>query len=84
MPLFDFLEAASEPCRVATRKAFGEHIPGWTCRTSQSVFGGNGWEWNIPTSAWYSLHFYEHWAFTKDHNFLVNRALPMLGEICAF
>lgn len=84
MPLFDFLEAASEPCRVATRKAFGEHIPGWTCRTSQSIFGGNGWEWNIPASAWYSLHFYEHWAFTKDDTFLVNRALPMLGEICAF
>lgn len=84
LPLFDFLEAAAEPCRIASRKAFGEEIPGWTCRTSQNIFGGNGWEWNLPASAWYALHFYEHWAFTGDTAFLKERALPFLHEICAF
>ena len=29
---------------------------GWTARTSQSIFGGNGWQWNIPASAWYAQH----------------------------
>lgn len=84
LPLFDFLEAAAEPCRIATRKAFGEKRRGWTARTSQNIFGGNGWEWNIPASAWYAQHFYEHWAFTHDSVFLVERALPMLREICEF
>jgi len=44
VPLIDFIVAAQEPCRIATRKAFGEKTRGWTARTSQSIFGGNGWE----------------------------------------
>lgn len=84
LPLFDFIEAAAEPCRRATRRTFGDQQPGWTCRTSQSIFGGNGWEWNIPASAWYALHYYEHWAFTNDTVFLMTKAIPMLHEICQF
>ncbi len=82
LPLVDFIEAAAEPCRVATRKAFGEKTRGWTARTSQSIFGGNGWEWNIPASAWYAQHVYEHWAFTRDEAYLKKSAYPMLKEIC--
>jgi alpha-L-fucosidase 2 len=82
IPLVDFIEAAAEPCRVATRKEFGEKTRGWTARTSQSIFGGNGWEWNIPASAWYAQHVYEHWAFTRDTEYLKGSAYPMLKEIC--
>ncbi|MCO5951188.1 glycoside hydrolase family 95 protein [Mucilaginibacter flavidus] len=64
LPLIDFIVAAEEACRIATRKAFGQNTRGWTARTSQSIFGGNGWEWNIPASAWYAHHVFEHWAFT--------------------
>lgn len=76
--------AQSEPCRIATRKAFGSNTRGWTARTSQSIFGGNGWEWNIPASAWYAQHVYEHWAFTQDKNYLSKTAYPILKEICQF
>ena len=44
VPLIDYITAQSEPCRIASRKAFGEHTRGWTARTSQNIFGGNGWE----------------------------------------
>ena len=84
LPLFDFLEAAAEPNRLATRHEFSDDRRGWTTRTSQNIFGGSGWEWNIPASAWYAQHFYEHWAFTHDSIFLRKRALPMLKEVCEF
>lgn len=84
LPLIDYIVAQAEPCRIATRKAFGAHTRGWTARTSQSIFGGNGWEWNIPASAWYAQHVYEHWAFTGDKSYLEKTAYPVLKEICNF
>jgi alpha-L-fucosidase 2 len=84
IPLIDFIVAAQEPCRIATRKAFGESTRGWTARTSQSIFGGNGWEWNIPASAWYAQHVFEHWVFTNDMGYLQKTAYPILKEICQF
>ncbi len=83
-PLIDFIVAAQEPCRIATRKEFGQNTRGWTARTSQSIFGGNGWEWNIPASAWYTQHVFEHWDFTRDRSYLQNTAYPILKEICQF
>lgn len=84
LPLFDFIVAGLEPNRIATKKAFGENTRGWTARTSQSIFGGNGWEWNIPASAWYGQHVFEHWDFTRDKSYLQNVAYPILKEICQF
>ncbi|MGO4292200.1 glycoside hydrolase family 95 protein [Chitinophaga sp. RAB17] len=84
LPLIDFIKAFQEPCRIATQKAFGKNVRGWTARTSQSIFGGNGWEWNIPASAWYGQHVFEHWAFTMDKEYLRTTAYPVLKEICGF
>jgi len=84
IPLIDYIVSQEEPCRIATRKAFGEKTRGWTARTSQNIFGGNGWEWNIPSSAWYATHAYEHWAFTQDLNYLRKTAYPILKEICEY
>lgn len=84
IPLIDYIIAQEEPCRIATRKAFGANVRGWTARTSQSIFGGNGWQWNIPASAWYAHHVFEHWAFTMDSTYLRKTAYPMIKEICNF
>ena len=83
-PLLDFITACAEPCRIATRRAFGEQTRGWTARTSQSIFGGNGWQWNIPASAWYAQHMAWHYAFTQDREFLRRQGYPMVKEICQF
>lgn len=83
-PLVDFVEQVAVPSRVATRNAFGAETRGWTARTSQSVFGGNGWEWNTVASAWYMQHVYEHFAFTQDLDYLRNQAYPLIKEICEF
>ena len=83
-PLIEFIRQVAVPSRVATRNAFGKDTRGWTARTSQSIFGGNSWEWNTVASAWYGQHIYEHWAFSQDKAYLRDTALPMLKEICEF
>ncbi|MEO5714390.1 MAG: glycoside hydrolase N-terminal domain-containing protein [Luteolibacter sp.] len=83
-PLVDFIVNQAPACRAATKKAFGEKTRGWTARTSQSPLGGNGWEWNIPASAWYALHVYDHWDFSRDGKFLRETAHPILKEICEY
>lgn len=87
-PLIDFFEAMAEPARIATQKAFktpdGNPVRGWTVRTSQNPFGGQGWEWNIPGSAWYARHIWEHYIFTMDNNYLRNQAYPMMKEISQY
>ncbi|MFF9779162.1 glycoside hydrolase N-terminal domain-containing protein [Streptomyces sp. NPDC013978] len=82
--LVGFIEQVAVPSRVATRNAFGADTRGWTARTSQSIFGGNAWEWNTVASAWYAQHLYEHWAFTQDLTYLRDLAHPMIKEICQF
>lgn len=79
-----FIREVAVPSRVATRNAFGDDVRGWTARTSQSIFGGNAWEWNTIASAWYAQHLYEHWAFTQDKKYLRDLAYPLIKEICQF
>ncbi len=85
--LISYVIAQSESCRQATRadkQQFGETVRGWTARTSQNITGGNGWEWNIPASAWYMQHLWEHYAFTRDKAYLKEIAYPAMKEICNF
>ncbi|WP_445115804.1 glycosyl hydrolase family 95 catalytic domain-containing protein [Acinetobacter sp. WZC-1] len=84
IPLVDFVKQAVEPNRIASRKHFGEATKGWTARTSQSIFGGNGWDWNNVASAWYAQHLYEHFAFSQDLDYLKTTAYPLIKEICEF
>ena len=83
-PLFDWLEASVPGAKRATQKAFGSATPGWTMRTSVNIFGGNGWEWNLPASGWLVQHAWEHYAFTMDTDFLKQRAWPLLQGVSEF
>ncbi len=84
LPLFDWTVAMIPGSREATVKAFGEKTPGWTMRTSVNIFGGNGWQWNLPSSAWLAQHFWEHYAFTGDKKFLADTAWPVFTDVCEF
>ncbi len=83
-PLFDMLTASLVPFRKATRMAYGDDIRGFTIRTSHNPFGGMGWKWNIPASAWYAQHFWEHYAFGGDKAYLETVAYPYLKEVCQY
>lgn len=84
VPLFDWMEASIPAATRATQKAFGAKVKGWTMRTSVNIFGGNGWEWNLPSSAWLVQHAWEHYAFSGDRTFLKNRAWPMFSGVSEF
>ena len=88
LAMIDYLWATREPNRLATREyleATGNtKVPqsdGWLVYTSHNPFGGNGWQMNLPGSAWYALHMWEHYAFTGDVAYLRNRAYPMMKEL---
>jgi hypothetical protein len=51
----------------------GEPMGGWI----QYSFG-------ITVSAWLSQHFYLHWLYSRDKDFLKNRAYPYLKEVAIF
>lgn len=84
LPLLNWVEASIPGSRAATQKAFGADTPGWTMRTSVNIYGGNGWEWNLPSSAWLARHYWEHYAFTGDQKFLKDRAWPIFEEVSKF
>jgi alpha-L-fucosidase 2 len=84
LPLIDWTVAMIPGSRAATIKEFGEQTPGWTMRTSVNIFGGNGWQWNLPASAWLVQHFWEHYAFTGDQAYLAKTAWPVLAEVSEF
>ena len=82
-PLMDYLDAMAPAYRETAHREF--HVNrGWTVRTSQNITGGQGWEWNIPASAWYARHYYEHAVYAVDPAFARDRAYPMLREVCDF
>jgi len=84
LPLITWTEAMIPGSREATVKAFGDKIPGWTMRTSVNIFGGNGWEWNLPASAWIAQHFWEHYAFAGDKQYLAKTAWPVLAGVAEY
>ena len=91
LPMLDYLDAMREPDRIATREylaAIGKPAKkgdkGWIVYTSQNPFGGNGWQVNLPGSAWYGLHFWEHFAFTRDTVYLRKTAYPVLKELSEY
>ncbi len=84
-PFINFMKAMEEPLTDMTRKNYGASIKGWTTRISQNPWGGGGWtEWNPPANAWYALHLWDHYSFTRDKNYLRKTAYPLLKNICAF
>ena len=91
LSMLDYLEAMREPFRQNTREylqAIGEDAErvkdGWVVYTSHNPFGAGGWQVNLPGSAWYGLHLWEHFAFTNDTAYLHRQAYPMMKELCHY
>jgi alpha-L-fucosidase 2 len=83
LPFFDYVNSLRGVRREATREHFG-NVRGWTVQTENNIFGAGSFLWNPPGSAWYAQHFWEHYAFTRDEQFLRSAAYPLLKEIVEF
>ena len=88
-PLFDLIRSQLEPWRKATQAAKEFQTAsgkphGWTVRTSHGIHGDMAWQWDNTSNAWYCQHFWWHYAFGGDKEYLRKVAYPTLKEICEF
>jgi alpha-L-fucosidase 2 len=91
LPFFDLVRSQLPAWRAATAASHDWQTPsgamttrGFAIRTSHNITGGLGWKWDKTANAWYCLHFWEHYAFGQDKQFLRQVALPVLEETCQF
>jgi alpha-L-fucosidase 2 len=83
LPFFDYVNSLRAVRTEATRLHY-PNARGWTVQTENNIFGAGSFKWNPPGSAWYAQHFWEHYAFGLDREFLRNSAYPVLKEITEF
>ena len=83
LPFFDYVESLRGVRAEATRQHY-PGVRGWTVQTENNIFGAGSFKWNPPGSAWYAQHFWEHYAFTRDREFLRKTAYPVLKEVAEF
>jgi alpha-L-fucosidase 2 len=76
--------AAARGSTPTFRTPGGQPVRGWTVRTESTPYGNMSYNWNKTGNAWYAQHFFEHYAFTQDKEFLRSVAYPLLKEVCAF
>ncbi len=91
VPFFDLVRSQLPAWREATAASPELNCPsgagttrGFALRTSHNIMGGMGWKWDKTANAWYCLHFWEHYAFGEDKDYLANVAYPVLKETCEF
>ncbi len=75
---------ATRPPDETFLTAAGKPVRGWTVRTESNPYGAMSYTWNKPGNAWYAQHFWEHYAFTQDKEFLRTTAYPLMKEVCEF
>jgi alpha-L-fucosidase 2 len=86
-PLLALAEAQVPLAQRTARERFGAGGLAMSTRTTiwgrTDLRGGTGLFW--PDSpAWLAQHFWEHWLFSQDRDFLARRAWPYLREAARF
>lgn len=87
-PLFALIDNALEDGRRVAKKIYG--APGFVIHHNTDLWGHAGPDDGIvygfwPTGgAWLSLHLWEHYDYTRDKQFLIKRAYPVMKEAAEF
>ena len=81
-PYADWIESIRSVRMEVTRKAF--HCRGWVLRDEGGLFGGSTWDWTLGSSAWLMQNTFDHYAFTRDKEYLRKLAYPAMKEVCEF
>jgi len=83
VPFIDYVRSIREVSKKNTRRHYGD-VKGWTVQTMNNSSGISWWKWNPPGSAWYAQHLWEHYAFGRNKEYLLEQAYPVLKEVCQF
>lgn len=89
MPLFDFIDGLVENGKVAARDNFdmsGSMVPHTTDLWQTAFLRAATAYWGswLGAGGWIGRHYWEHYLFTNDEEFLRNRAYPVFNEVVAF
>lgn len=91
VPFLDLVVSQLPAWRIAAARAPELKTPsgamttrGFALRTSHNITGGLGWKWDKTANAWYCRHFWEHYDFSRDKEFLRAVAYPVLKETCQY
>ena len=79
-PLFDYLESQI-PCRREPTQATLDVTAGWYMHADNNIFGDSMYRHEPVSGAWYIQHFWEHFNFGQNKDFLQRRTLPLMAEI---
>lgn len=89
-PLFDLTLSQLDIWRKQTHDSSDMNTPsgkqtsrGFAVPGGHNIYGGGG-GFEHTANAWYCQHFYEHYAFGLDKNYLKNVAYPVIKEVTEF
>lgn len=81
-PLAEWVNSIHEVRKEETKAAFNTR--GWLTHAENGIFGGSTWEWSKGDAAWVAQNLWDHYAFTRDDDYLRKRAYPIMKELCEF
>ena len=79
-PFAEWLHSVIPVRRDATKKEYGTR--GWMMRSENGIFGGSTYRWVPGDSSWLAQNIWDHYAFTRDQEYLKTRAYPIMKELC--
>ena len=76
-----------EDNRQYTRQFFGTegiNVPGVSTLQGKPMGGWAQYAMGVTVSAWLSQHFYLHWKYSQDREFLETRAYPYIKDVATY
>lgn len=83
LPLAEWVDSIREVRKEETRKVLGVKR-GWLMRSENGVFGGSTYHFQKGDSAWICNNLWDHYAFSRDEDYLRDYAYPIMKEISHF
>ena len=85
-PYLDWLWEITPEAKRYTKAYFGTtglNVPGVTTLRGAPMGGWIQYSFSPTVSAWLGQHFYLHWRYSMDRNFLAEKAYPWLRDVAA-
>jgi len=83
----NWLWNTKEAAKAWTKRFFdlpGLNVPMTADLNQEQIGGWHQYTHSATTAAWLAHHFYLHWRYSMDRNFLEERAYPWLKEVSVF
>ena len=83
IPLAEWIDSIREVRKEETRQVT-DIKRGWLMRSENNIFGGSTWMLQKGDPSWLCQSLWDHYAFTRDREYLKRYAYPVMKEISEF